>query len=62
MVRTSLKPNTMEQEYMYKVYYGREFIKLVTARSRWEAVELVYSRLTYEYPQLIRSMFKAKKV
>lgn len=52
----------MEQEYMYKVYYGRDFIKLVTARSRWEAVELVYSRLTYEYPQLIRSMFKAKKV
>jgi len=52
----------MEREYLFGVYYGKEFVKHVTAHTKWEAVELVYSRLICEYPQLIRSMFKAKKL
>lgn len=61
MVRTSLKMKAMEREYLFKVYYGLEFIKLVTARSRWEAIELVFSRLVLDYPQLNRSKMRVKR-
>lgn len=56
------KSSTMEREYMFAIYYGREFVKYVTAHTKWEAVEIAYSRLICEYPQLLRSEFKAKKV
>jgi ribosomal protein L20A (L18A) len=62
MAKTSSKLKAMEREYLFKVYYGLEFVKLVTARSRWEAVELVYSRLVLDYPELIRSKIRVKKV
>lgn len=52
----------MEREYLFAIYYGREFVKYVTAHTKWEAVEIAYSRLSFEHPQLVRSMFKAKKV
>lgn len=52
----------MENEYLYKVYYGSVLVKTVVAHTRWQAVEIVYSRYIGEYPNLIRSMFKAKKV
>lgn len=52
----------MEREFLYKVYYQNVLVKTVVAHSRWEAVELVYSRLYPEYPQLVRSLFKAVKL
>jgi hypothetical protein len=58
----TLKMKSMEREFLYKVYYGNVLVKTVVAHTRWEAVELVYSRLICEYPQIIRSMFRAKKV
>jgi hypothetical protein len=48
----------MEREYLFNVYYDKVFVKIVTAHTRWEAVELVCSR----YPELDRSKFKAKKI
>jgi hypothetical protein len=64
MARTlfTLKQKTMEREFLFKVFYGNVLVKTVVAHTRWEAVELVYSRLIPEYPHLIRSQFKAKKV
>jgi hypothetical protein len=52
----------MEREFLYKVFYGKVLVKTVVAHTRWEAIELVYSRLIYEYPHLIRSQFKAKRL
>lgn len=52
----------MENENLYRVYYASIYVKDIFAHSRWEAVELVYSRLTERYPNLIRGKFKAKKV
>lgn len=52
----------MESEYLFKVYYEKNLVKTIVAHTKWEAVELVYSRLIWEYPNLIRSKFKAKKV
>lgn len=51
----------MENQYLFKVYYGNVLVKTVVAHTKWEAIELVYSRLICEYPQLIRSKFKAKR-
>jgi hypothetical protein len=52
----------MENEYLFKVYYGKELVKIIAACTKWQAIELVYSRLYAEYPSLVRSQFKAKKV
>ena len=52
----------MEREFLYKVFYGNVLVKTVVAHTRWEAIELVYSRLICEYPHLIRSQFKAKRL
>lgn len=52
----------MEREYLFKVYYGDEFVKIVTAHTRWEAVEIVYSRLIPQYPYIIRTLFRANKI
>jgi len=52
----------MEREFLYKVFYGKVLVKTVVAHTRWEAIELVYSRLIGEYPHLIRSQFKAKRI
>jgi len=52
----------MEREYLFRVYYGDEFVKIVTAHTRWEAVELVYSRLICMYPHINRILFRAKKL
>jgi len=64
MARTlfTLKQKTMEHEYLFKIYYGKEFVKTIAACTKWHAIELVYSRLSVDYPQLVRSQFKAKKV
>ena len=58
----NLKLSHMEREFLYKVFYGKVLVKTVVAHTRWEAIELVYSRLIYEYPHLIRSQFKAKRL
>ena len=64
MAKTLLNLNLrhMEREFLYKVFYGKVLVKTVVAHTRWEAIELVYSRLIYEYPHLIRSQFKAKRL
>ncbi len=50
----------MEREYLFKVYYENVLVKTVVAHTKWEAVEKVYSRYIGEYPNLVRSLFKAK--
>ena len=58
----TLKLNPMEREYVFAIYYGRDFLKYVTAHTKWEAVEIIYSRLICEFPNLNRGDFKAKKL
>jgi ribosomal protein L20A (L18A) len=60
MARTS-KSRAMEREYLYRVYYGGEFVKVVVATTKWHAVELVYSRLSPTYPNIERGKIKAVK-
>ncbi len=50
----------MEREYLYEVYYENVLVKTVVAHTKWEAIEKVYSRLYPEFPNLVRSLFKAK--
>jgi hypothetical protein len=50
----------MEREFLYEVYYQNVLVKTVVAHTKWEAIEKVYSRLIGEYPNLVRSLFKAK--
>lgn len=50
----------MEREYLYQVYYQNVLVKTVVAHTKWEAIEKVYSRLYPEFPNLVRSLFKAK--
>ena len=50
----------MEREYLYEVYYQNVLVKTVVAHTKWEAIEIVYSRLYPEFPNLVRSLFKAK--
>lgn len=52
----------MEREYLFEVYYGKNLVKTITAHTKWEAVEKVYSRLVPEYPNLDRSLFRVKKI
>ena len=58
----TLNPKAMEHEYLFRVYYGKEFVKIIAACTKWHAIELVYSRLYAEHPNLVRSQFKAKKL
>ena len=52
----------MEREFLYEVYYQNILVKTVVAHTRWEAVEKVYSRLQPDYPHVVRSLFRAKKL
>lgn len=56
----TLKKKPMEREHLFKVYYDGKYIKMVTAHTKFQAVELVYSRQIDEYP--IRAKIKAKKI
>lgn len=51
----------MENQYLYKVYYENVLVKTVVAHTKWEAIEKVYSRMYPEFPNLLRSKFKAVK-
>jgi hypothetical protein len=52
----------MEREYLFNVYIDGRLIKLVSAHTKWEAIDKVYSRLICEYPDLNRSSIKAERI
>jgi hypothetical protein len=51
----------MESSYLFKVYYGKELVCTMVARTKWEAVDRAYYKYLYLHPNIERSLFRAKK-
>jgi hypothetical protein len=51
----------MEANYLFKIYYDKEFVCLMVAHTKWEAVDRAYFKYLYLNPNLNRSRFSAKK-
>lgn len=52
----------MEQQTMYAIYYGSEFMCKIYACTKWEAIERVFSRVASIHPDKDRKKYVAKVV
>jgi hypothetical protein len=51
----------MESNYLFKIYYGKELVCTMVARTKWEAIDMAYYKYLYLHPNIERSLFRAKK-
>jgi hypothetical protein len=52
----------MEQQTMYAIYYGSEFMCKIYACTKWEAIDRVFSRVASIHPNKDRKKYVAKVV
>jgi|TARA_R100000935_G_scaffold10727_1_gene21412 hypothetical protein len=51
----------MEQQSYYKVRYAGKLIKVVTAHSKWQAIDIIYEKNKSQFPWIIRQKLTAVK-
>ena len=52
----------MEQQTMYAIYYGGEYMCKIYAHTKWEAVDRVFYRVSSIHPNKERNKYVAKVI